>query len=126
VDIFFLHSDLILIILISNGQFVFCGLLNSHSNDQPTISLVGVSGPTVSLGTLNWTFTQVGVGVYGLLVFNTGSLAATPAGDGIMSLTGHAWLAGDPMTIEVSTNSEPSTGLVGMAALSLAAALRRR
>jgi hypothetical protein len=66
-------------------------------------------GPSVSLGQLNYTFLQPGGGAFNLPVFSTGTLGAVPATDGILSLTGQMWIAGDPFELNVTTVPEPST-----------------
>lgn len=94
-----------------------------------TINTAGVitgSGPTTSLGVLNWQFLQLGGGTFATTVLSTGGLAATPAGDGIMSLTGYAWLAGDPFDMTISLAPEPSLGLAVMACAALLRTRRRR
>ena len=93
-----------------------------------TAGVITASGPSVSLGLLNWAFLQAGGGPFATTLFSTGGLAATPAGDGIMSLTGHAWLAADPSEITVTVAPEPSLGLgvMGLAVLSRAFSRRRR
>ena len=83
------------------------------------------AGSPTTLGTLSWTFSQTG-GSYGTTILSTGGLLATPAGNGIMSLTGHAWLAGDPMNIDVSLAPEPSVGLGILACAGIAQMLWRR
>jgi hypothetical protein len=46
-------------------------------------------------------------GPFGLVLSSTGSLLGVPAGDGILSLTGFGWVAGDPVEITVTVVPEP-------------------
>lgn len=50
---------------------------------------------------------QLGGGAFSTPLFSSGSLAATPAGDGILSLDGYMWLAGEPS--DITATPEPST-----------------
>jgi hypothetical protein len=86
------------------------------------------TGPSSSLGQLTYTFYQSGGGSFNTTLFSSGALAATPAGDGMLSLTGHAWIAGDPFTVQVSTVPEPGVlALLGVGgAVGLLLVARRR
>jgi len=87
-----------------------------------TSGVIGASGPQVSLGQLTYTFNQLGGGSFATTLFSSGSLLATPSGNGILALTGHMWIAGDPFELNVTTVPEPasiallSVGLVGLIA----------
>jgi hypothetical protein len=95
-----------------------------------TINTAGVitqSGPTQSLGALSYAWQVIGPGPFGLALPSTGSLAGVPAGDGILSLTGFAWVAGDPVDIAVTAVPEPGTAVgLGCAAVAGLAWRRRR
>lgn len=87
-----------------------------------TINTAGVitqSGPTQSLGALSYAWQVIGPGPFSLSLPSTGSLAGVPAGDGILSLTGFAWVAGDPVDISVTAVPEPGTA-AGLACAGLA------
>ncbi len=85
-----------------------------------TAGIVAPSGPQVSLGQLSYTFLQIGGGAFATTLFSSGSLAATPAGDGILALTGHMWIAGDPFDLHITTIPEPSSlAILGVGALAL-------
>ncbi|MBL9122527.1 MAG: PEP-CTERM sorting domain-containing protein [Planctomycetaceae bacterium] len=82
-----------------------------------TSGTISASGPQVSLGQLSYSFLQAGGGAFNTTLFSTGALLATPAGDGVLSLTGHLWIAGDPFDLTVSTVPEPSSvALLGLGA----------
>ncbi|MBC7782514.1 MAG: PEP-CTERM sorting domain-containing protein, partial [Burkholderiales bacterium] len=83
-----------------------------------------LSGTPISLGQLNYTFTQLGGGAFSATIPSTGALAATPILDGVLEITGHFWLAGDPFDAQVTSLPEP-TSLTLFAAAGLFA-LRRR
>jgi hypothetical protein len=93
-----------------------------------TAGLILPSGPSTSLGQLSYTFLQTGGGSFATTLFSSGSLLATPSGNGILSLTGHMWIAGDPFDLHVTTVPEPagiamlSVGAIGL----LACAWKRR
>jgi hypothetical protein len=74
-----------------------------------TAGILAATGPTVSLGTLSYAFLQPSGGTFTAVVPSTGALAATPAGDGILSLTGQMWIAGDPFTLIATTTPEPAS-----------------
>ena len=77
-----------------------------------TVNSAGVvtqTGPLQSLGALSYSWSVTGPGPFNLSLPSTGSLAATPTGDGILSLTGFAYVAGDPVDITVTSVPEPST-----------------
>lgn len=78
------------------------------------------TGPTQSLGALSYAWQVLGPGPFSLSLPSTGSLAGVPIGDGILSLTGFAWMAGDPVDISVTAVPEPTTSL-GLACFGLAA-----
>jgi hypothetical protein len=85
------------------------------------------SGPQVSLGQLSYTFLQTGGGSFATTLFSSGSLLATPAGNGILALDGHMWLAGDPFDIQITTVPEPtSIALLGVGLFGLLACRWRR
>ena len=75
------------------------------------------AGTTISLGSLSYAWSTNTPTPILVTLPSTGSLLATPAGDGILSLTGHAWIAGDPFTLNVTSNvPEPSAlSLMGLA-----------
>lgn len=78
-----------------------------------TAGIIAASGPSVALGQLNYTFNQIGGGTFIQTLLSTGSLLATPAGNGVLALDGHMWIAGDPFEMNVTTVPEPATlGLV--------------
>ncbi|HEY2838274.1 MAG TPA: PEP-CTERM sorting domain-containing protein [Pirellulales bacterium] len=85
-----------------------------------TAGLITPNGPQVPLGSLTYTFTQTGGGSFATTLFSSGSLLATPSGNGILALDGHLWIAGDPFSLTVSTVPEPSSiallgfGVVGL------------
>ena len=75
-----------------------------------TAGIIAPSGPQVSLGQLTYTFLQTGGGSFATTLFSSGSLLATPSGNGILALDGHMWIAGDPFDLQVSTIvPEPSS-----------------
>ncbi len=91
-----------------------------------TAGVLSQTGPATLLGTLSWTFLQPGGGSFNQTLLSSGSLAAAPAGDGMLVLTGEMWLAGDPFDMTVSLAPEPSLGF-GVAACALIhQGLRRR
>ena len=89
-----------------------------------------VSGPSVTLGQLSYSFYQAGGGSFNTTLYSSGTLLATPNNDGILALDGYMWVAGDPVDVTISSSPipEPSTlvllavGIVGL----LAYAWRRR
>ncbi|MBX3423052.1 MAG: PEP-CTERM sorting domain-containing protein [Pirellulaceae bacterium] len=92
-----------------------------------TAGIVGASGPTLSLGSLSYAWSVSGPGPIFLTLPSVGSLAATPAGDGVLSLTGHAWVAGDPFELNVTSNvPEPSAFALLLLASGLGLVRRRR
>jgi hypothetical protein len=93
-----------------------------------TAGLILPSGPTMSLGSLSYAWSVSGPGPFTLSLPSSGSLAATPAGDGVLSINGHAWVAGDPFTLNVNLVPEPSAlGLLAVASvLSLRVSRYRR
>ncbi len=82
-------------------------------------------GTAVPLGQLNYTFNQIGGGTFIQTLTSTGSLLAIPAGDGILALDGHMWIAGDPFEMNVTTVPEPATLGLLMAGGLLALGRRR-
>jgi hypothetical protein len=92
-----------------------------------TAGIFSPSGSPVSLGQLSYTFLQPGGGSFFQTLLSSGGLAATPAGDGIMALTGDMWIAGDPFEMNVTTVPEPSTiALLGIGGIALLGCLWRR
>ncbi|MBC7784153.1 MAG: PEP-CTERM sorting domain-containing protein [Burkholderiales bacterium] len=85
----------------------------------PTTPLFVPTGPAVSLGSLSYTFLQPGGGT-----FSTGTLLASPIGDGILELSGHMWVAGDPFDMTVGPLPEPTS--LAVLAIGAMAMLRRR
>ena len=65
------------------------------------------SAPQPNRGSLTWNWLQLGGGAFSTPLFSSGSLAATPAGDGILSLDRYMWLAGEPS--DITATPEPST-----------------
>jgi hypothetical protein len=102
---------------------------------QPTIvnTITGVlqaNGPAASLGQLQYSFTTGATSFATLVpsIVASRPLAATPLGQGILEITGNAFVAGDPYSISVPSVPEPSSAAVmaiGMAGLGWFA-LRRR
>jgi hypothetical protein len=93
-------------------------------NSDGTISQ---SSPSAPLGSLSYSFLVNNPGNINTTLFSSGSLLATPAGDGVLSLTGHAWIAGDPFTLNVSSIPEPATAmLAACGALLMTVSVRRR
>jgi|694.fasta_scaffold01452_24 hypothetical protein len=93
----------------------------------PVVLGTTLFGPTVSLGSLSYAQTFTGAGPIFLTLNSTGSLAATPAGDGVLSLTGHAWVAGDPFQLNVTSNvPEPSSVALMSVAIALVVYRGRR
>ena len=43
------------------------------------------------------------------VVYPTGPLLGTPTGPGVLELTGYAYVAGDPVDINIQSVPEPST-----------------
>ena len=79
------------------------------------------AGSPVALGSLQYAFSTTGLTSFSsLLVPVTGSLLATPAGDGVLEITGYAYIAGDPfsLTMHSVTTPEPTTlSLIGVTAI---------
>jgi hypothetical protein len=112
------------------GTYVqFDGLIN-YTWLPVSVNTAGVvtpAGAPVPLGTLSYAFTQLGGGPFNQTLTSSGSLLATPIGDGILALDGHMWIAGDPFDFNVTTVPEPaSVGMLGMGALTLAICRRRK
>jgi hypothetical protein len=102
-----------------NADIVYTWLPVTVSvNTAGTISLTP-NGPSTALGTLSYTFIQPSGGTFTATVPSSGSLLATPSGDGILALTGEAWIAGDPF--DLTATPEPSAfmlmGVAGLMAL---------
>lgn len=70
--------------------------------------LITQTGPAQPLGALGYSWQVAGPGPFGLILSSTGSLLGVPAGDGILSLTGFSWVAGDPVDLTVTLVPEPS------------------
>ena len=83
-----------------------------------------VSGPNVSLGTLTYSFLQNSGGTFSASLFSSGTLLGTTDSAGIISITGHMWIAGDPFQFNVTSVPEPgSLSLFALAGIGL---LRRK
>ena len=65
------------------------------------------SAPQPNRGSLTWNWLQLGGGAFSTPLFSSGSLAATPAGDGILSLDRYMWLAGEPSDITATPEPAP-------------------
>ena len=82
-----------------------------------------------TLGTIHYTWIQQPVTtIWSDVVYPTGPLAGTTTGPGVLELTGYAYVAGDPVDINIRSVPEPSTlALFGIGAVSVFAfAWRRR
>jgi hypothetical protein len=66
------------------------------------------NGPAVPLGTLTYSWNQVGGGTFGTTLFSSGNLSAAPTNWGLLEISGYMWVAGDPYSISVSSVPEPS------------------
>jgi hypothetical protein len=85
-----------------------------------TAGLILPVGSPVLLGQLTYTFLQTGGGAFNTTLFSSGTLAPTPAGDGILALDGQMWIAGDPFDLQVTTVPEPSAfALLGFSLVGL-------
>ena len=91
---------------------------------QPTVinTITGVlqaNGPATSLGQLQYSFTTGATSFATLVpsIVASRPLAATPPGQGILEITGNAFVAGDPYSISVQSVPEPSTFVLGIASL---------
>lgn len=82
-----------------------------------TAGVIAPSGPMVSLGSLSYSATFMGPGPFFTTQFSAGSLAATPAGDGVLSLTGFAWVAGDPFELAIGVPEIDPSGMASVMAL---------
>ena len=71
--------------------------------------VISPNGSPVPLGSLLYSFTQLGGGSFSQTLYSSGGLFATPNNDGILALDGYMWIAGDPSDITVSSVPEPST-----------------
>ncbi len=79
------------------------------------------AGPLMPLGSLNYNFLQTAGTTFASPIPSTGALSAIGAQDGILEITGHFWLAGDPFNATIVP--EPvSLSLIGFSA----GLLRRR
>lgn len=90
-----------------------------------TAGTITASGPAAPLGQLAYTFLQSGGGTFSTTLLSTGGLLATPAGDGVLALNGHMWLAGDPFEANVSTVPEPASMVLLVAGAVLVAGRQR-
>jgi hypothetical protein len=88
-----------------------------------------VAGPNVSLGTLAYTYFNNSGGTFAASLNSSGALAGTTDTDGILSITGHMWIAGDPFQFNVTSVPLPATfwpGLILLAGLIGREAIYRR
>ncbi|MBX9787319.1 MAG: PEP-CTERM sorting domain-containing protein [Pirellulales bacterium] len=84
------------------------------------------SGPSVNLGTLQYSFLQPGGGSFNTVVNHSPTVLAGATGVGFLQITGEMFVAGDPFEIYVTSVPEPSTfALAGIAAVALLATGRR-
>ncbi len=121
------------LLLVGNTQGLtayaqFDALLN-YNWTPVTLNTAGTitgSGPTSSLGSLNYSWSTIGAGPIFLTLNSSGSLLATPAGNGVLSITGHGWVAGDPFDLTVSSVPEPTSLMLVGVGLALSAYRRRR
>jgi hypothetical protein len=90
-----------------------------------------LTAPGTTLGTVFYSWSAPGGAAFLNQIINpTGLVASTPAGStgGLLELTGHAWIAGDPFQVTLSSAPvpEPSTfGLMALGALALLMRCRR-
>ena len=83
------------------------------------------AGPSVNLGTLQYSFLQAGGGAFSSIVNHSPTTLAGATGVGFLQITGEMFVAGDPFSINVTSIPETSTlilsvvGLVGMGAIAL-------
>ncbi len=77
--------------------------------------------PPSTLGTIDYTWIKQPVTTsWSDMVYPTGPLAGTPTGPGVLELTGYAYVAGDPVDINIQSVPEPSTlALFGIGAVGL-------
>jgi hypothetical protein len=109
---------------VSPGGTPFVQFDASITHTWTVVNADGTTGATSTLGTLNYSWQTLAGGPFGQVVTNTGSLAATPAGGGLLELTGYAWVAGDPFEFNLQSVPEPTT--LGVMAIGALALLRRR
>jgi hypothetical protein len=92
---------------------------------------VGTGALWTNLGTLDYSWSQVGPGAFSATVLPTGTLSATPTGslEGVLEITGDIFVAGDPADFQVNSVPEPASWLlfgIGLAILGMWPRLRRR
>ena len=90
-----------------------------------TYNLINGTYNSATLGTLTYQWTQSGGGAFATSITSSGTLAgvSSPAW---LELSGYAWVAGDPFSIEISSVPEPSSlGLLALGALALVGRHRR-
>ncbi len=106
-----------------SGVVDYTWLSTSGTNGNGTINITG----TTNLGSLDYAFLQPTGGSFGTWIPSTGSLAATPSGNGILAIDGFMWIAGDPAEINISSVPEPATlVLLNVAAVGLLGYVWRR
>jgi hypothetical protein len=97
---------------------------------QPVIpGTIIPSGPAVNLGTLQYSFLQVGGGAFNTVVNHAPTVLAGAGGVGFLQITGEMFVAGDPFSINVISIPEPSTltlGVAGIGAFGLMVLRRKR
>lgn len=73
------------------------------------------AGPSVNLGTLQYSFFQAGGGAFTQVVNHSPTVLAGATGVGFLQITGHMFVAGDPFSIDVISVPEPTTFVLGIA-----------
>ncbi len=84
----------------------------------------GTLGSTTNLGTLSYSFLQIGGGSFVTPLTSSGVLASSPSSAGILEISGYMWLAGDPFDVTVTVAPEPTS--LGLTILAAAGLLCRR